>query len=266
MDKACVLEKYKNEDEKMLISKLFDKITLMEKQNKVQTTDFLSPIELKLVKDVLNSIGFKNYDIYGGTENAQRNIIIVYPDKLEPVFAENNFDYNSLCNCIRIQNCVEKYDHKVYLGGLIKLGIKREKVGDILVFDDGADIIVSKDISKFLIINLQDLTRFKKCEINLVNINEVRAKEQQYKEMKIIISSLRLDNVVSELANTSRNKATEILKQERVFINYKNEIKPTKIIQEKDIITIRGIGKFVLEEITGNTRSGKVVMMVKKFV
>ncbi len=266
MDKIGVLEKYKKEDEKLLVSKLFDKIAMVEKQNKIQITDFLSPIELQILKDVLKMIGVVNYKIYGGVDNAQRNIIIIFPEKLENLFEENKFDYNSIINCVRISNINEEYDHKVYLGGLIKLGVKREKIGDIIVYDGGADIVVNKEITKFLMSTLTELTRFKKSKIELIDLKEIMKKEQEFKDFKIIVSSLRLDNIVSELAKTSRSKATEILKQDRVFINYKNESKSTKIIQEKDLITIRGIGKFIVDEISGNTRSGKYVLNVKKYV
>lgn len=266
MDKVGIIEKYKKEDEKLLVSKLFDKIALVEKQNKIQITDFLSPVELEILKDVLKMINFKNYEIYGGPSNSQRNIIIIFPEKLESLFKEKKFDFNSILNCVRIINADEEYDHKVYLGGLIKLGIKREKIGDIVVYEKGADIVVNKEITKFLISNLNELTRFKKSSIEVIDIKDIIEKEQEFKELKIIVSSLRLDNIVSELAKTSRNKASEILKQERVFINYKNETKPTKLVQEKDLITVRGIGKFIIDEVSGNTRSGKYVLMIKKYV
>ena len=266
MDKLKILERYKKEEDRLLVSKLFDKIGLAEKQNKVQFTDFLSPIEQKILLDVLKAISYRNYVLFGGTENSQRNMVIIYPDKLEDVFKNNKFDYNSICNCIRIRNNTEEYTHKIYLGGIIKLGIKREKVGDIIVSNDGADIIVNKEISKFLLSNLRQLTRFKKSKIDICDINDVIQKEQEYKELKIIVSSLRLDNVIAELAKTSRSKAAEILKQERVFINYANETKNTKQVQSKDIITIRGIGKFIIDEISGNTKNGKSVIMIKKFI
>lgn len=265
MDKVKILEKYKKE-ERLLISKLFDKIALTEKQNKIQTTDFLSPIELNLLIDVLNIIGYKNYVTYGGIEDAQRKMIIFFPNKLENIFNDNKFDYNSICNCIRIMNYCEEYTHKIYLGGILKLGIKREKVGDIVAFHNGADIVVDKEITKFLLSNLNDLTRFKKSSVEVIDINNITKKEQEYKELKIIVSSLRLDNIVSELAKTSRSKAVELLKQEKVFINYKSGIKSTKMVQCADIITIRGIGKFIIDDIWGNTKSGKIVLMVKKFV
>lgn len=266
MDKVKIIEKYKNEEERLLVSKIFDKIALTEKQNKIQITDFLSPVEFRVARDIIEMAGFKNYKVFSGIADADRNAIIFYPEKLEEVFKQERFDYNSIFSCIRISGCLENYEHKIYLGGCIKLGIKREKIGDIVVFENGADIIISKDIEKFLISNLQELNRFKNAKIEVIKLNEITEKVQKYKEMKIIVSSLRLDNVVAELAGTSRSKALEFLNQERVFINYKNETKPTKLVVGKDLITIRGKGKFIIDEIEGNTRSGKVVALVKKYI
>lgn len=266
MDKNKILEKYKSEEDKLLISKFLDKIVMCEKQNKIQCTDFLTPVELKILKNVVNLVAFKNYKIYGGCSNAQRNIIILYPDKLNDIVQNDGFDFNSVCNCIRIINNQEEYEHKIYLGGILKLGVKREKVGDIVVYGNCADIVVSKDITKFLLTNLKELVRFKNSDISVVGVREIVEKEQEFKDLKIIVSSLRLDNIISELAKTSRNGALEILKQDRVFINYEVENKNTKLIKENDIITIRKIGKFIISEIAGNTRSGKVIINVKKFI
>ncbi len=266
MNRNEILDRYKKEEEKLLISKLFDKIGAVEKQNKYQYTDFLSPIELQILKKVLNIIGYKNYVIYGVTSNSQRNIIVLYPSKLESIFESNSFDFNSICNTIRISNCDEDMEHKRYLGGLIKLGIKREKIGDIIVSDGTADIIVLKEITKFLISHLQELTRFRNASIEVIDVEDTTEKEQEFTESKIIVSSLRLDNLVSELARTSRNKAVQILDDERVFINYECESKNTKLVKQGDIITIRGIGKFVLDEIVGNTKSGRFVIIIKKYV
>ena len=266
MEKQEILEKYKKEEERLLVSKIFDKISAVEKQNKIQYTDFLSPVELQIVKKVLNYISYKRYKVYGVIPNSQRNIVVFYPEKLDKVFEEETFDYNSICNTIRIESLAEQLEHKMYLGGLIKLGLKREKIGDIIVHENGADIIVLKEITKFLLSHLQELNRFKNSNINAINVKETYIKEQEFEENKIIVSSLRLDNIVSELAKTSRNKASNIIEEERVFINYENESKNTKIVNEKDIVTIRGVGKFIINEIVGNTKSGRYVIIVKKYI
>ena len=70
-----------------------------------------------------------------------------------------------------------KYSHRDYLGGLMKLGIKREKVGDIFVFEDGADILILDEISKFLLNNIYSLTRFSKSNIEIINIENIKTDE-----------------------------------------------------------------------------------------
>lgn len=148
----------------------------------------------------------------------------------------------------------------------MKLGVKREKIGDIIVEGDGADIIVSKEITKFLLENVGELTRFSKSTITIENIQDLRKVEVQKEELEIIVSSLRLDNVISELARCSRNKALEIINMERVFINFQVETKKTKQIKTGDIITIRGKGRFVIKELVGQTKSGRTILKIEKFV
>ena len=159
-----------------------------------------------------------------------------------------------------------KYTHRNYLGGIVKLGLKREKVGDILVSDDGADIVVVDDFAEILKQELPNLTRFEKSEITIEEIKNIRKKEIKLEEIKIIVPSLRLDNIVSDLAKTSRNKAAQIINQERVFVNGQNETKLSKQIKLQDIITIRGKGRFVVKEFAGTTRSGRTIVVIEKYV
>ena len=47
----------------------------------------------------------------------------------------------------------------------------------------------------------------------------------EFEEYNIIVTSLRLDNFVAELANCSRTRASEIISEGRVFVNSINEFK-----------------------------------------
>lgn len=269
MDRKLILEKYKKPEEKLLVSKFFDKIEIVNKTNKVETTDFLNELEQNILQKVINLIQFENYEFFGGYKDSDRKIIIIYPEKMKEIFKNNNFKYDTIISVFRVLiPKVEQanFNHSVYRGGIIKLGIKREKIGDIVVYDSGADILVKKETEKFLYANLKSLTRFSSADIEIVKINEIEEIEKKFEIIKIITSSLRLDNIVSELAKTSRNKASEILLQERVFVNYENEMKNTKQVKEKDVISIRGKGKFIIDEIIGNTKKGNFIINVKKYV
>ena len=158
-----------------------------------------------------------------------------------------------------------EYEHREFLSGIMKLGIKREKFGDIVVTDFGADIISLSEVSQYLVDGLKNLTRFKKSEIKVENIKELKVVENEFEDIKIIISSIRLDNFVSELARCSRTNAQEIIKEGRVFINQINEYKDDKKVNINDIITIRGKGKFIFSGIEKETKSGRLLINMKKY-
>lgn len=268
MDKQLILNKYSKPEDKLLISKMLDKIELSKSKNKIENTDFLDMYQKHLLEKILKQEEVGNYIISGGTEDTERNIIIFYPDKLKEVVSLN---YKKILpiTCIRINLPKEmngKYSHRDYLGGLMKLGIKREKIGDIFVSRDGADILILDEISKFLLNNISSLTRFSKSKIEKISIEDIRKKEINKEELKIIVSSMRLDCIVSELLKTSRGKAEEIIKEQRVFVNFENVYKLTKQIKENDLITIRGKGRFEIVKIEGTTRNDRIKLIVNKFI
>ena len=262
-----ILNDYKEKDTKMLIAQVFDKIEMCENKNRIQHTDFLDLAQIEIVQKFINKVKIENYISYGGFENAERKMFVIYPQKFNSVVVEKNLP--SIVEIIRIElpeDLKGKYTHRDYLGAIIKLGIKREKVGDIIVDNNGADIIVDKDISKILSNNLSGLTRFSKATITLENIENVRKLEIRREERDIIVSSLRLDNIISELAKCSRNKALDIINMERVFVNFQCETKKTKQVKTGDMITIRGKGRFFVKELVGQTRSGRIIVKTEKFV
>lgn len=267
MNKQEILSDYKNQEDKLILAKVLDQIEFVTKRNKIQNTDFLDMYQIGLVDKFLKRIQINNCMLFGGCEETERKIAIFYPEKFNNEMVKKNFD--KIFKVIKINLPEEtqgKYSHRDYLGGVIKLGVKREKVGDIIVDEKGADIIVLSEISEFLLQNISSLTRFSGAEISLCGLEDLRQINIKKQEYNIIVSSFRLDSVVSELAKCSRNKAVELIATERVFINCQNEMKLTKQIKIEDVVTIRGKGRFVIKELVGNTRSGRYILKVEKFV
>ena len=122
------------------------------------------------------------------------------------------------------------------------------------------------DFSEILKNELPSLTRFENSKISIQEISDIRKREIKIEEISIIVPSLRLDNIVSDLAKTSRSKAAQIINQERVFVNGQNETKLSKQLKLNDVITIRGKGRFIIKEFTGTTRSGRTVIKIEKYV
>ena len=220
MNKQELLRDYKKQDDKVCLSKVLDKIEFLNTHQKIEYTDFLDMYQISLVENFLKKIRFENYQLFGGYEDSERKILILYPEKYNDKMIEKN--YSKILKVVRLQLQQEeygKYSHRNYLGGIVKLGLKREKVGDILVSEDGADIIVMEDFANILKNELPALTRFENAKITIEEIFNIRKKEIKVEEVSIIVPSLRLDNIVSDLVRTSRSKAVQIINQERVFIN-----------------------------------------------
>ena len=267
MNKKDLLKDYKKQDDKICLSQDLDKIEFSKSREKLEFTDFLDMYQISLVENFLRKINFKNYKFFGGYEDSERKVLIIYPDKYNDKMIEKN--YSKMLKIVRIELSEEeqgKYSHRNYLGGIVKLGLKREKVGDILVSNEGADIIVVDDFKEILKNELPKLTRFENSKISIEEISNIKKKEIKIEEVSIIVPSLRLDNIVSDLARTSRSKAAEIINQERVFVNGQNETKLSKQVKLGDIITIRGKGRFVIKEFTGTTRSGRTVIKIEKYI
>lgn len=269
MNRQEILSKYENEEDRLLVSKLLDKIEFSEKKNTIENTDFLDIRQRGILEKVLKTAKCENYVVYGGYENSERTIIIIYPSKLETVFENGLFDYNNILQVIRITLPNEmrgKYTHRDYLGAIIKVGVKREKVGDILVSVDGADIIVKREIAEYLDTSLHELTRFSKSEFEICKIEELNIAPPKTETINIIIPSMRMDSIVSEVVKTSRSKAIEIINSERVFINSELATKNSKILKADDMITIRGKGRFKIKGILNSTKKGNLVVEIEKYI
>ena len=267
MNRQELLKDYKKQEDKICLSQVLDKIEFMKEKGKIEYTDFLDMYQISLVETFLKKMKFANYKLYGGYDDAERKILIIYPEKYDEKMLEKN--YSKILEVVRVNLGEEekgKYTHRNYLGAIVKLGLKREKVGDILVADEGADIIVVKDFAEILKKELSLLKRFENSKLEIIELKDLRKKEMKIENIKIIVPSLRLDNIVSDLAKTSRSKAAQIIEQERVFINGQNETKLSKQIKLHDVITIRGKGRFIIKEFEGTTRSGRPVIVVEKYL
>lgn len=267
MNKQDLLKDYNKQEDKMCLAQVLDKIEISKTKGRIDSTDFLDMYQVSLVESFLKKNKIKQYKLFGGYEDSERKILITYPENYTEEMVQKNYD--KFLKVVRIELPEEehgKYAHRNYLGGIVKLGLKREKVGDILVTNEGADIVVVSDFVEILEKELPSLTRFENSKISITEIGNLKKKEIKIENIEIIVPSLRLDNIVSDLARTSRSKASQIIAQERVFINGQNETKVSKQVKLGDIITIRGKGRFIIKDFKGTTRSGRTVILIEKYV
>ena len=145
MNKQELINKCKNEEDKLLVSKILDKIKLAKTKNQITNTEFLDMYQKKVTEEVLQAEKYENYIYYYPCENAEKTMLVIYPEKYAEIFNNNKFNFSQFVKLIRVmlpKQLKGQYVHKDYLSGVMKLGVRREKIGDIFVFEDGADIVL----------------------------------------------------------------------------------------------------------------------------
>ncbi len=254
-------------EEKIIIAKLEDKIKRCIIKNKIENTEFLNLYQKKIIQQKLNELKFKNYIFNGGFEEAENQILVLYPEKLSKEIVERHIHKVIKALQIDLPNEVYgKYQHKDYLSTVMKIGLERERIGDIIVYQDKAYIIVLNENAEYIKNSLQEFIKFKKAKIEITDVNQIKSKSPELKEIEIHISSNRLDCIVAEIARVSRSKAEQLIKDEKVSINCKFECKNTKQISKKDILIIRGSGKYIISEIYGNNKTKKIIVKLHKYI
>ena len=110
MDKQNVLKDYKKQEDKMLLAQVLDKIDFAKEKGKLEHTDFLDMYQISLIESFLKKNKFENYKLYGGYEDAERKILIIYPDKYDEIMLAKN--YSKKLKVIRVE--LQEEEHGKY--------------------------------------------------------------------------------------------------------------------------------------------------------
>ena len=254
------------DEEKLILAKLNDKIRLCRTRKKIVNTEFLNMYKEEIIRKELQRIKEKNYIFTGGYEEAESKILIIYPEKLTKEIVEKNI--NNIIRAIRIELPNEqkgKYEHRDYLGTIMQFGLTRERIGDIIVHNDKAYVVILGENAGYVKDSLLTTTKFKKSKIEIIDVNEIEVKEAEFEEIKITVNSPRLDNFVSEIAKTSRNETTKLIESEQVSVNCKIEARQSRTVEQGDVLIIRKKGKFIVDQFKNINRKGKQVVIIKKY-
>ena len=248
-----------------LLSLVTDKIRKTEMAYMLTHTNFLSLSERSLATACCKENGAQ-FTFWGGYPEAERTLLFLLPDYMT---ANENFpseedDPLCLLSC-RISAQAKKLTHRDYLGSLLSLGIERGVIGDILVRDDGADIIILQSIGDYLLANYNKAGHTPiKCEVR--PITALMPPEQKTVTVRENVASVRLDNIVGAVFGFSRSVACEQISSGLVFVNDTEATKPDSKLNVGDKLVVRGHGKAYFREIGGTTRKGRLSVIFEKYV
>ena len=242
-------------EKKIIMKQLLDKVENVSNHHTVENTDFLDPYEIHLAMSILNKFHI-GYSKHGGIQSAERKVIQLYPDYYDESSIEPPIKY------LRAGGDISNLSHKDFLGALLNLGVKRSKVGDILVYEDNGILIVKDEIADFVHFNLEKIGN-KNIGIEEVEYNELIIPDVKYRELREFISSSRLDVVISSAYNISRSESQSIIKAGKVKVNWENIDKVSKDLEEGDMISVRGYGRIILYSIEGLSKKGKLKAIIR---
>lgn len=247
--------KYFTDEDKDEAVNLYERYVLSKEKNiTVFGKNFYTPNIWGWFENNLNSTYFK-VETNGFFEQSERRMVSFnnvnkspFPMKLLKI--ENTSKFSIL-------------NHRDFLGAILSLGIERNKIGDLLVSENICYVSIHEEVESFIVSNLDRISKVK-CNVEIVDNLEFLPKFT-FEEEIILVSSLRLDGIVSKIANVSRAKAQSIIEQGQVLINYVKIKDKSYELKSEDRITIRGLGKFILGNSIGNTKSGKLKIIMKKY-
>ncbi|UUZ85575.1 YlmH/Sll1252 family protein [Paenibacillus sp. P26] len=160
---------------------------------------------------------------------------------------------------------LSELDHGDYMGAILGLGIKREKIGDIYVREDGRHVLVASEIADFIRLHLNQVHRVH-VQTEVLPLDKLEPAGQKLEEMNLTVASLRLDGIVSDVYRLSRAKVLIPIKAGRCKVNWKQEEDPSKSLKEGDVVSLKGFGRFKVLELEGQTKKGRFRLKVGKFV
>ena len=261
MDRNNIEKIAQSGEDRMLLAKIWDKINAGMRKNIPSNSPFLSPRELEMARLLLGEP--EGLYRFGGHEGAERRMLVYLPEYLEESYLMED---DSPVVCLRAVfyegDCPT---HRDFLGALMGAGVARETVGDICVGKGSCDFFVTREIAPYLLQSFDSAGRTK-FRLSQVPLTEAKIPEPEVKFIKDTLASIRLDAVISSGFRVGRSAAAEYVSAGRAAINGLPCTKSDKSVSEGDTVSVRGMGKIKLAQVNGQTKKGRISVLIERYV
>lgn len=215
---------------------------------------FLGLSELATYYEIERELSFIRCTVFGGYEGSERSMLRFGSEE------EFGYDEPFPIVCLKIRPLMQKFaddlGHRDFLGALMNLGIERSTLGDIILKDNEGYLFCSRTIAPFI---CENLTKIKHTSVLCKETEEFPIeKEEELAEMKLQVSSERIDSVIAKVYKFSRSESVEYFRQKKVFVNGRLCENNSYFLKEKDVVTVRGFGKFIFAGVQGQSKKGKL--------
>jgi RNA-binding protein YlmH len=248
-------------DEHHFVDKASEWVERAAHQHAVKLTDFLDPRQAFILNTLVKREPDVHFRLDGGYTEAERKRAFIAPD-YRPLDGEDMG-----IRVLSVSSGDGKFltlEHGDYMGAILGLGMKRDKVGDIHVLDGGCHCLVSEDAADYLHLNLSQVHRVH-VQTELLPLDRLEVSRVQLDELQLSVASMRLDGIVSDVFRLSRAKVLIPIQAGKCRVNWKPEADPGKQLKEGDLITLQGFGRFKVLAVEGTTKTGRMRVKIGKY-
>ena len=261
MQRSNIEKIAQNSEDKMLLAKVWDKINAGMQRTIPANTSFLSPREQEMARYLFGAQ--EGLAFFGGYDDAERKMLTYLPEYLEEEYLTGE---DSPVVCLRATFYEgDTPTHRDFLGALMGSGISRESVGDICVGSGCCDFFVTAELAPYLLHNFTSAGRTK-LRLAAIPISEASIPEPEVKEIRDTLASLRLDSVISSGFRIGRSLAAQHISAGKAAIDGLPCEKPDKAVAEGMKISVRGLGKIRLTAVNGQTKKGRISVVIHRYV
>jgi RNA-binding protein YlmH len=247
-------------NDKQVLARAADMALDVLKTHKTHVTDFYDPYLTGLVVSALKFTAGVGYRADGGYTGAERRRVVICPDYLDPGDIDGGLAFLSVTGSFHGTHP----GHRDYLGSLLGLGLKREKLGDVLVSQRGAQVIVAAEVAPYIAANLARVGRWE-VSVGPMEAGALEIPAERVKTVNTTVSSLRLDSVAAAGFGVSRSKMADYITAERVNLNWQVRSSPSRPVKEGDVISIRGRGRVEVTAVKGTSRGGRIFVELNRY-
>lgn len=258
-DREKIIRYYRASGEAELAARLIDLAEHAMRSRKYRVSEFLDPRGYTVAETIAAHYNQITLETNGGYQGAER---------LKVAFVGEDFpgtvEFNLTAIAVTWDDRYYQISHRDVLGSLMGLGVKREMFGDIIVKDGLGQIIIDTAVESYILQNLQKIGAAP-VSTQVISLSEIEPKEEKVKEIRTTVASLRLDTIAAAGFGLSRTKAASEIEADKLKVNWQSAKSAAQGVAAGDIISMRGRGRIEVCEVIGQTRKGRMSVVLKRF-
>lgn len=255
-----ILQSYTSDDDRLLAAKTLDKLNIAERTWELVRGDFYDPAQMRLIKDLtIRRGGGAKATFYGAYSYAERE---------RACFVHEDMGVEPEDFCLAVLRVTGNFSflevsHRDFMGALLNLGLRREKLGDVVAEDDGAFLVVDDQVADHVRTQLEHVGKAP-VNVDYSTFDELAKWQPRYQSSVSIAASARLDAVTAAAYNLSRSEAATLVERGHVKLNHVPCTSGSKDIKPGDLLSARGYGRAYVREFIGLTQKDRLRLRVER--